>query len=75
MPKFPVAKPKQVISALKKMGFETARSSDSHIHLKKENKLVTVPYHNRDIRIKTLKSIIQQAGITSEDLKKVFINK
>jgi len=70
MPKFPVAKPKEIIQALKRMGFEIARSLGSHIHLKKDNNTVTVPYHNRDLRIKTLKSIIQQAGITIEELRK-----
>ncbi len=69
MPKFPVAKPKDVIKALKRLGFVETRSSGSHIQLSKEDKLVTVPYHNRDLRIKTLKSIIQQAGITQEILK------
>jgi predicted RNA binding protein YcfA (HicA-like mRNA interferase family) len=35
----------------------------------KGNKLVTVPFHNRDLKIKTLKSIMHQAGITPEILK------
>lgn len=69
MPKFPVAKPKDVIRALKKLGFEEIRSSGGHIHLRKENKLVTVPFHNRELRIKTLKSIIKQADITTDALK------
>lgn len=70
MPKFPVAKPKEIIQAFKRMGFEIVRSSGSHIHLKRGNYITTVPYHNRDLRIKTLKSIIQQAGITIEELQK-----
>jgi len=47
MPEFPVAKPKEIIQALKRMGFEIARSSGSHVHLKKGDKMATVPYHNR----------------------------
>ncbi len=70
MPKYPVSKPKEVISALKRMGFEVIRSSGSHIHLKRNENFVTEPYHNRDLRIKTLKSIIQQACISVEELKK-----
>ena len=30
--------------------------------------LVTVPYHNRDLKRSTLRSILRQAGITSEEL-------
>jgi predicted RNA binding protein YcfA (HicA-like mRNA interferase family) len=52
MPKFPVLKPRELISAFKKMGFELIRISGSHYHLKKSDKLVTIPYHNRDLRIK-----------------------
>ena len=70
MPKFPVAKPKAVINALKKIGFEVIRISGSHYVLKKDNNIVTIPYHNRDLRIKTLKSIIQQAEITVDELRK-----
>ncbi|MBZ0203039.1 MAG: type II toxin-antitoxin system HicA family toxin [Ignavibacteria bacterium] len=70
MPKYPVSKPKEVISALKRMGFEDVRISGSHIHLRKNQNFVTVPYHNRDLKIKTLKSIIQQAGITVDELRK-----
>jgi len=58
-----------LIKALKKMRFEVVRSSGSHIHLKKDNKLVTVPFHNRDLKIKTLKSILEQADINVEELK------
>jgi predicted RNA binding protein YcfA (HicA-like mRNA interferase family) len=39
MPKFPVAKPKEIINALKRIGFEVVRSSGSHIHLRKEKSL------------------------------------
>ena len=70
MPKFLVLKPKEVVSALKKSGFIEIRSKGSHIHLKKDNMLVTVPMHSRDLKIKTLKSILSQANMTVEELIK-----
>jgi predicted RNA binding protein YcfA (HicA-like mRNA interferase family) len=35
--------------------------------LKKETLRVTVPYHNRDLKPRTLASIIEQAGLTVEE--------
>lgn len=72
MPKFPVLSSKDIIRILKKIGYEEARSSGSHIHFKRGNNLVTVPYHNKDLKIKTLKSILSQAGITLEELKNLL---
>ncbi len=62
--KLPAVKPKQVIKALERDGFSIRRVSGSHYMLKKENLRATVPYHNRDLKPGTLKSIIEQAGLT-----------
>jgi hypothetical protein len=35
---------------------------------KKPGLLVTVPYHSRDLKRATLRSILRQAGITPEEL-------
>jgi predicted RNA binding protein YcfA (HicA-like mRNA interferase family) len=35
--------------------------------LKKEKLRVTVPYHNKDLKPRTLASIIEQAGLTVEE--------
>ncbi len=40
MSKIPVLKPKEVLRILKRAGFEEIRSKGSHVHLKKEEKLV-----------------------------------
>ena len=72
MSKIPVLKPKEILRILKRAGFEEIRSKGSHVHLKKEEKLVTVPMHNRDLKIKTLKSILSQANITVEELIKLL---
>ncbi|HRE39888.1 MAG TPA: type II toxin-antitoxin system HicA family toxin [Ignavibacteria bacterium] len=48
------------------------RTKGSHYHLKKGNLLVTVPFHNNELKTGTLKSILQQSNLTIEDLKKVI---
>jgi predicted RNA binding protein YcfA (HicA-like mRNA interferase family) len=67
MPKLPVVKPQEVLRALEKAGFVSLRSKGSHIQLKKGNLLVTVPMHNRDLKIETFKSILRQAKLSVED--------
>jgi predicted RNA binding protein YcfA (HicA-like mRNA interferase family) len=68
MPKLPVLKSKELISALLKDGFIKIRTKGSHIQFKKANLLVTVPFHNKDLSQETLKSILRQARMTVEDL-------
>lgn len=68
MPKLPVLSPKQIIKILLGIGFIEIRRKGSHVQLKKGNLLVTVPYHNRDLNIGTLKSILRQAKLTVDEL-------
>lgn len=70
MTSYPTLKPHKVIKALAKLGFEKIRQKGSHAHFKKEKRIVTVPIHNRDLKTGTLKSIINQAGVTIEELIK-----
>jgi len=65
--KLPVLKPKKVIRVLERSGFEVHHTSGSHYILKREKLRVTVPYHNKDLKPGTLKSIIEQAGLTVEE--------
>ena len=68
--RFPSAKPKEVLRVLAKAGFFIHHSSGSHYILKHPDKphlRVTVPYHNRDLKRRTLSSIIDQAGLTVEE--------
>lgn len=66
--KLPVIKPREVIKALKKKGFEEDRQSGSHLILRDPvtRKIVVVPIHPKDIKKGTLKSIIRQAHLTLE---------
>ena len=65
--KLPVLKPKKVIKALERGGFYVHHTSGSHYILKKEKLRVTVPYHNKDLRPRTLASIIEQSGLTVDE--------
>ena len=67
---FPAAKPKEVIRALQRAGFFIHHTSGSHHILKHPDRpqlRVTVPWHNKELKRKTLASIIEQAGYTVEE--------
>jgi len=56
-----------VIRALKRARFYEYHRSGSHIQLRHSdnpNLRVTIPFQRKDLTPKTLKSIIQQAGLT-----------
>ncbi len=72
MHKYPVLKPKEIIRILKKKGFIKVRSRGSHQQYKKGNLLVTIPFHNKDLRQETLKSILRQAQISLEELNEMI---
>lgn len=65
----PALKPKDVLRALKRAGFFIHHTSGSHHVLKHPDKpalRVTLPFHNRDLKRKTLISIIEQSGSSVE---------
>ncbi|HVF57831.1 MAG TPA: type II toxin-antitoxin system HicA family toxin [Pyrinomonadaceae bacterium] len=65
--KLPALKPRKVIRALERNGFVIHHTTGSHYILKKENLRVTVAYHGKDLKPRTLASIIEQAGLTAEE--------
>jgi predicted RNA binding protein YcfA (HicA-like mRNA interferase family) len=72
-PKYPVLRPQEIITALKKAGFREVAQKGSHLKLKKENptRIVVVPMHEEVAR-GTLKSILEQAGISLEEFLKLL---
>ena len=67
----PVVRPRELIRALERAGFFVHHIRGTHYYLRhpaKPRLLVTVPYHNRDLKRGTLRSILRQAGITGEEL-------
>jgi predicted RNA binding protein YcfA (HicA-like mRNA interferase family) len=66
MPKIPPFKPKEVIKILEQNGFVFARQKGSHKMFVKGKIGVTVAYHNKELKPKTLHHIIQKSGIEIE---------
>ncbi|AZT90163.1 type II toxin-antitoxin system HicA family toxin [Caldicellulosiruptor changbaiensis] len=58
-------KPKELIKILKEDGWYEVRQRGSHKQFRHPVKkgLVTIPFHNEDLDIKTLNSILKQAGL------------
>ena len=74
-PRLPAVKPNEVIRALKRAGFFVHHTSGSHYILKHPERpelRVTVAYHGKDLKRKTLASIIEQAGYSPEEFMKLL---
>ena len=70
MTRLPALKPREVLKALKRAGFFVHHTRGSHYYRKHPNKprlLITLAYHNKDLKRKTLKSILEQADLTAEE--------
>ena len=68
MPRLPTVKPRQVVQALERTGFEIDRQTGSHIVLRcaSDNRRVVVPWHNRDLGRGLTLRIIKSAGLTRD---------
>jgi len=68
--KLPAIKPRQLIRALEKAGWQVHRQKGSHISMHKQGvpDLVVIPIHVRDLSKGTLHGIIEDAGLTAEQL-------
>jgi predicted RNA binding protein YcfA (HicA-like mRNA interferase family) len=66
----------EVIKVLEKIGFVLSRQSGSHkIYKNADGRRVTVPYHSATIlKLKTLKSILNDAGLTVEEFVDLLRN-
>ena len=68
--RLPALRPRRVLQALQRGGFFVHHTTGSHYVLKHPEKptlRVTVPYHNKDLKRRTLASIIEQAGMTVDE--------
>lgn len=68
--RLPALKPREVIRALGRAGFVVDHATGSHhilYHSAKPRLRVTVAYHSKDLKPKTLRSIIRQAGLTVDE--------
>ena len=68
MPPIPLLRPRDVIRAFEKFGWEVARQNGSHIIMTKEGHIATlsIPEHSEVAR-GTLRSLIAKAGLTTEE--------
>jgi predicted RNA binding protein YcfA (HicA-like mRNA interferase family) len=67
MPKYPVVAGREVVAALKRLGFQVRRRRGSHVIMRRGSDGCVVPLH-QEVRRGTLGNIVQQAGINPEDL-------
>ena len=75
MPRLKRLTAKDVCKILHSVGFLVHHTHGSHINLrhpKKRHLRVVVPYHNRILAPKTLKSIIMQAELSKEEIGNFF---
>lgn len=73
MAKLPVVTGAQLVAALRRMGFEAARQTGSHVVLKRADPpaRVVVPVHaGKDLKRGTLAAILDEAGIDVESLRR-----
>ena len=75
MPRLPRVTAAKTIRALEKLGFAKVRQKGSHVIMKKQlskqdNTQIAcvVPLHRKTLAVGTLKNILNQAGISVEEL-------
>lgn len=71
MSRLPIIRPRELVKAVKKLGFFEKRQKGSHLIMVNElkNKQITVPIHNKPLKKGTLYAILRQGEIRVDDLK------
>ncbi len=66
MTRLPSLKPRDVIRALEKAGFERQRQTGSHVIMahKEKRRIIPVPMHSKEMERGLIISIIKQSGLT-----------
>lgn len=73
MAKLPQIEPKKIEKVLKKLGFISRSGKGSHVVFKhSDGRRTVVPVHNRPIRIGTLKAILRQVDLSTEEFLKLL---
>ena len=72
--RLPMVKPRELIRALKKIGFKEVRQTGSHLILLNPvaKKIIPVPMHNKDIKRGLLISIIKHGDLTADEFVKLL---
>lgn len=74
MPRLPTVKPRQVIRALERAGFEIDHQTGSHVVLWRASDgcRVVVPRHDRDLGRGLTLRIIKSAGLTRDEFMELL---
>ena len=69
MGRYPVLKPRELVSVLKSLGFEEIRQRGSHKQFRHpDGRVTTVPFHKgRDVSPILLRQIIKDIGLSIEE--------
>lgn len=72
--RLPAVKPKQLIRVLEREGWQLDRVRGSHHVFRHpgQRHRVVVPVHGRELRPGTLRSILDGAGISRDDLRRLL---
>lgn len=69
----PQVRPKDLLKALQKEGFEVSRKTGSHVYLKHPNgRLASISIHPGTLPKGTLLAILKQTRLTIEKLKRLL---
>ena len=74
MPKVPVCRAREALSALRRAGFILDHQTGSHAILYKQGhpNPVTVPVHPGDLKSGTLRHMIKDAGLSVEEFSRLL---
>ncbi len=72
MPKLSSITSKSLIKILKRVGFQLDHSTGSHLifYNPETQKRAVIPFHKKDLPKGTLLSILKEAGISKEEIKR-----
>ncbi|MEO8050057.1 MAG: type II toxin-antitoxin system HicA family toxin [Acidobacteriota bacterium] len=73
--RLPALRSKDLLRALQRADFDVDHVTGSHYilkHPKKPGLRVTLPWHNKDLKRGTVRSIIEQAGFTSDEFAELL---
>ena len=73
MSKLPQVKPRHLLRAVQKVGFEIKKQRGSHVDLRHpDGRRTTIPIHNKTLGKGVLKAILRQTKLTIEELRKLL---
>lgn len=74
MSRLPQCTPAEVIRVLERLGWKFRNASGSHYRYKHPSHpgTVIVPFHRRDLKRGTLRSVLKQAGIPEEEFLRLL---